>query len=518
MSTHPRHQTHRIRQLSIVQRRQRTLKVSEAGTPAAPQTSSTATHTSSQSHTAVLRTPSPNSPYPASSRGSEASWLEFKRNPILRRVEFTRRLRLVLRDDWDEVLADALLGGAGWTKQTFPWHLKPPFRHLTLRAFEVHFVFARLVDKRMFGPVTQIRVLRLRNFSKTARQYESTGSRSSGSKYLPRLVDTEGELAEETGSEVEPWEGNTVKDGGDAIVDDQDVAVTSTLLETASFDDDDVLCFDDTPITAASIRPVLGDHSTRPTPLIEPALAEMRASSRDVDLAFSRNSSTTRNSQSPPLSPPGFETDEYPDLDALSTASGLSRRSAVSFSRLLGPLYNTESSTDDDDASGGAGAEGGGNPLGLNFFNDNYTSEDDSASDADLFPSVSLDAVQGGAFPQIDPLDRAFLRLVAESCLELEMLALEEAWDFDRLTAEDAGGAGTGAGAGVTAVAGTRGEAEVGLGTLSRVRLRVTFRSVEDAEERTPDVLVTGTRRVMKQKGVNTKRPKFSRGFFLKPR
>ncbi|KAG9003062.1 hypothetical protein FRB90_011258 [Tulasnella sp. 427] len=515
-------------------------------------TSLTTTRTSSPSHTAVSRTSSPNSLYPSlrSLLGSTSHnfaegcqnaeflvpfrplhglirpltkvyrteplalslvattssevvmdtsdprpsiWFEFKRNPILRRVEFTRRSRRVVRDDWDKVVADA--PGAGRTKQTFPWHLKPPIRHLTLRAFDVHFVFTRLVDKRMFGPVTQIR--------QDPRQYEPTESRSSRSEYLPRLVDTEDELAEETGSEVAPWEGKTVKDGGDAIVDDQDVAVTSTLLETASFDDD-VSHFDDN----LSFRTVLGDRSTRPTPLIEAALAEMCASSRDFDLAFSPNSSTTRSSQSPPSSPPGFETDEYPDLDALSTASGLSRRSAVSFSSLLGLLYNTESSTDDDDASGGAGAEGGGNPLGLNFFNDNYTSEDDSASDADLFAS-------GGAFPQIDPLDRAFLRLVAESCLEMEMLALEEAWDFDRLTAEDAGGAV--AGAGVAAVAGTRGEPEVGLGTLSRVRLRVNLRSVEDAEERT-DVLLKGTRRVMTQKGVNTERPKCSRSFFMKPR
>ncbi|KAG8991768.1 hypothetical protein FRB90_001240 [Tulasnella sp. 427] len=443
-------------------------------------------------------------------------WFEFKRNPILRRVEFTRRSRRVVRDDWDKVLADA--PGAGWTKQTFPWHLKPPIRHLTLRAFDVHFVFTRLVDKRMFGPVTQIRVLRLRNFSKTARQYESTESRSSRSEYLPRLVDTEDELAEETGSEVAPWEGKTLKDGGDAIVDDQDVAVTSTLLETASFDDDDgVSYFDGTPITAANIRTVLGDRSTRPTPLTEAALAEMRASSRDVDLASSRNSSTTRSSQSPPPPPPGFETDDYPDLDASSAASGLGRRSDASSSRLAGPLYNTESSTDDDDdASGGAGAGGGGslwNPLGFNFFNDNYTSEDDSASD-DSFASVSSDALQGGAHPPIDPPDRAFLRLVAESCPELEMLVLEEAWDFDRLTAEEAGGAGASASVAV----GTRaGEPEGGPGTLSRVRLRVNFRSVEDVEERT-EVLMKGIRRAMKQKTVNTKRPKFSRGFFLKPR
>ncbi|KAG9006824.1 hypothetical protein FRB90_009727 [Tulasnella sp. 427] len=441
-------------------------------------------------------------------------WFEFKRNPILRRVEFTRRSRRVVRDDWDKVLADA--PGAGWTKQTFPWHLKPPIRHLTLRAFDVHFVFARLVDKRMFGPVTQIRVLRLRNFSKTARQYESTESRSSRSEYLPRLVDTEDELAEETGSEVVPWEGKTLKDGGDAIVDDQDVAVTSTLLETASFDDDDgVSYFDDTPITAANIRTVLGDRSTRPTPLTEAALAEMRASSRDVDLASSRNSSTTRSSQSPPPPPPGFETDEYPDLDASSAASGLGRRSDASSSRLAGPLYNTESSTDDDeDASGGAGAGGGSslwNPLGFNFFNDNYTSEDDSASDDDSFASVSSDALQGGAFPPIDPPDRAFLRLVAESCPELDMLVLEEAWDFDRLTAGDVEGAG-----GIAV--GTRGEEpEVGPGTLSRVRLRVNFRSVEDVEERM-EVLVKGIRRAMGQKTVNTRRPKFSRGFFLKPR
>ncbi|KAG9003060.1 hypothetical protein FRB90_011256 [Tulasnella sp. 427] len=341
------------------------------------------------------------------------------------------------------------------------------------------------------------------------------------SEYLPRLVDTEDELAEETGSEVAPWEGKTLKDDGpDAIVNDQDVAVTSTLLETASFDDDDgVSYFDDTPITAANIRTVLSDRSTRPTPLTEAALAEMRASSRDVDLASSRNSSTTRSSQSPPPPPPGFETDEYPDLDASSAASGLVRRgsdASGSSSRLAGPLYNTESSTDDDDASGGAGAGRGSslwNPLGFNFFNDNYTSEDDSASD-DSFTSVSSDALQGGAHPPIDPPNRAFLQLVAESCPELEMLVLEEAWDFDRLTAEDAGGAGVDVGVSGT---GTPGEPEVGPGTLSRVRLRVNFRSVEDAEERT-EVLVKGIRRAMMQKTVNTRRPKFSRGFFLKPR
>ncbi|KIO21136.1 hypothetical protein M407DRAFT_130459 [Tulasnella calospora MUT 4182] len=57
----------------------------------------------------------------------------------------------------------------------------------------------------------------------------------------------------------------------------------------------------------------------------------------------------------------------------------------------------------------------------------------------------------------------------------------------------------------------------MGPGSLSRVRLRVNFRSIENVEEGT-EILVKGIRRAMKQKSVGAKRPKLHRGFFLRPR
>ncbi|KAG8919369.1 hypothetical protein FRC01_001317, partial [Tulasnella sp. 417] len=450
-------------------------------------------------------------------------FFEFKRNPILRRLEYTRRSRRAVRDDWDKVLLESR---TGWTKQSFPYFLKPPLRHLTLRAFDVHFFFTQLMDSRMFGPITSIRVLCLRNFSKTTRQYESTESRSSRSEYLPRLVDTEDELAEETGSEAAPWEGKTLTGSGIAgdtdFVVDPAVAVTSTLLETASFDDD-ISYFDDPQFRAATLPSAFNGGRSRPTPLTEAALAEMRASRGDVDLASSRNSSTTRSSQSTPPPPPGFETDDYShndehdnDVEESSAVSGGSPRrrrrrrrqgsSNASSSPQAGPLYETESSTDED--ASGAGGGSLWNPLGFNFFNDTYTTEGSSEID-DSFASISSDGLEGGT--PIEPPDRTFLQLIARSCPDLEMLVLEEAWDFDRLTAPV--GAGGSAAAGVPG----RDEPEVGPGTLSRVRLRVNFRSIEDVEERT-EILVKGIRRAMKQRSVGAKRPKLPRGFFLRPR
>ncbi|KAG8952075.1 hypothetical protein FRC00_006942, partial [Tulasnella sp. 408] len=444
-------------------------------------------------------------------------FFEFKKNPILRRLEYTRRSRRAVRDDWDKILLESR---TGWSTQTFPYSLKPPLRHLTLRAFDVHFFFTRLMDSRMFGPITQIRVLCLRNFSKTTRQYESTESRSSRSEYMPRLVDTEDELAEETGSDAAPWEGKTLTGGGIGD-DDPDVAVTSTLFETASFDDD-ISYFDDPHFSAATLPLALGGRS-RPIPLTEAALAEMRASSRDVDLASSRNSSTTRSSQSTPPPPPGFETDDYSqnddgqdnDVEESSAVSGASPRrrrrrrrepSNASSSAQAGPLYETESSDDDDDGSGGNGGSLW-NPLGFNFFNDHYTTEGSSEID-DSFASISSDGLEGAT--PIEPPDRTFLQLVAQSCPDLELLVLEEAWDLDRLTAPARP-------AMAVSAAARRDEPEFGPGTLSRVRLRVNFRSIENVEERT-EILVKGIRRAMKQKSVGAKRHKLHRGFFLRPR
>lgn len=440
----------------------------------------------------------------------QSIFFEFKKNPILQKLEFTRRSRRVVRDDWDKILLESQ---AGWTKQNFPYSLKPPLRHLTLRAFDVHFVFAQLMDSRMFGPITQIRVLCLRNFSKTARQYESTESRSSRSEYLPRLVDTEDELAEETGSDAAPWQGKTLTAAGMGDDSDPDVAVTSTLLETASFDDD-ISYFDDPHFGAPTLPLAVGGRS-RPVPLTEAALAEMRASSRDVDLASSRNSSTTRSSQSPPPPPIGFETDDDShngehdnDMDGSSAVSDASRarrhgRSSGASSSPRAGLYNAESSTDED--ASGAGGGSLWNPLGFNFFNDTYTTED-SATD-DSFASVSSDGLEGGASP-IEPPNRTFLQLIAQSCPDLELLVLEEAWDFDRLTA---GGALPG-----SDPVGSE-EPEMVPGTLSRVRLRVNFRSIDEVEERT-EVLEKGIRRAMKQKSIGARRPKLPRGFFLRPR
>ncbi|KAG8936765.1 hypothetical protein FRC00_007791 [Tulasnella sp. 408] len=354
------------------------------------------------------------------------------------------------------------------------------------------------MDSRMFGPITQIRVLCLRNFSKTTRQYESTESRSSRSEYMPRLVDTENELAEETGSDAAPWEGKTLSGGGIGD-DDPDVAVISTLFETASFDDD-ISYFDDPHFSAATLPLALGGRS-RPIPLTEAALAEMRASSRDVDLASSRNSSTTRSSQSTPPPPPGFETDDYSQNDD-GQDNDMEESSAVS----AGPLYETESSDDDDDGSGGNGGSLW-NPLGFNFFNDHYTTEG-SSEFYDSFASISSDGLEGAT--PIEPPDRTFLQLVAQSCPDLELLVLEEAWDVDRLTAPARPTM-------AVAAAARRDVLEFGPGTFSRVRLRVNSRSIENVEERT-EILAKGIRREMKQKSVGAKRHMLDCGFFLRPR
>ncbi|KIO19453.1 hypothetical protein M407DRAFT_11389 [Tulasnella calospora MUT 4182] len=69
-----------------------------------------------------------------------------------------------------------------------------------------------------------------------------------------------------------------------------------------------------------------------------------------------------------------------------------------------------------------------------------------------LVRSILSDGLEGGSSP-IDPPDRMFLQLAAQICPDLELLALEKAWDFDQLTA-----------AGIT----RRDEPEAGPGTLSR--------------------------------------------------
>ncbi|KIO17137.1 hypothetical protein M407DRAFT_246784 [Tulasnella calospora MUT 4182] len=132
----------------------------------------------------------------------------------------------------------------------------------------------------------------------------------------------------------------------------------------------------------------------------------MCESSRDVDLAPSRNSRTTRGSQPTPPPPPGFETDEYfqndehdNDVEESSAVFGASHRrrrrqgssNAYSFPQAV-PLYETKSSANHDTFEAVAGSLR--NPSGFNCFNDASATEGSSEIDGS-FATICSNGLEG---------------------------------------------------------------------------------------------------------------------------
>ncbi len=381
-----------------------------------------------------------------------ALFLLLKRNPTLRRFDLTRRLKHPWVADWDTTYIQS-----SWARAR-PTLLeeRPPLEHVTLRSFDVANMFMSLVDTRMFGPVTKIRILRLHNFNLVARNYSSSSSMSSRSDYVARLVDTEdegvdGDISMTISPPLEQLEGMEQRsldfETTEAIATSSNTSVV--LLTTAASQPHMLL-------TADAVAMMNDEDAEHRTPgSFHTAMSDGSQSSSTSPLPLDNASITPGSNSDVDQFPPGHLHDSQG-----SASSSVSPHASYS-SQAPSPVYH----------------------FGFNIFNDVESSGGSGSMSGSSWISTAA-----SQHPPIESADRRLLERIAESCPELELLVLEEAWDWAKLVAPLPEVGGTG-----------RWESTTAEG-LSRVRLKLDFKRLSSVEERLEE-LIGGIKRAMKQKG-----------------
>ncbi|KAG8908223.1 hypothetical protein FRB99_008288 [Tulasnella sp. 403] len=396
-------------------------------------------------------------------------FFELKRNPRLRRLDLSRRSRRPIHDDWDKIQAES-----GWLKEDhMPINVKPPLRHLTLRSYDVAYLFAKLMDHRMFGPVTHIRTLHLENFGSSRRRAMSVSSSHREGRHSPAAGEEEAMIDE-------PDEDSPISPPGRWWDSDSSVGAAPINPPSVASREDSAgpsrAAVGLSGLEASGGMTSLSD--IQPIPLTEAALRQMNGTIPDPvpnHLTSEEPSDTSSDSLPPPQQPDANHAGQGPQSDSSGGGHGQSDASE----------QHVGAQTDSDSAYTASSEEGNLlYPLGFNLFNDMFSTEE---SDSEM----SWQSSSSSSFASVETPNRSFLELIARSCPELETLILEQEWEWDQLISNSS-----------TMFDRPQGRthgAEVRVSDANRLVLRVNFRAIPDIEERTM-VVVSGIKTYLKKR------------------